>query len=669
MPGLEGKNEFDVVVSGAGPAGLASAYAAAKQGKSVLVVDNREMDYVRVQRVFLDEKSRKQLLEMLGTDWNDWKKLGALSEKDMKFVLELNRSTTVAVKDIENFIKRRLDELQEKNHNIEFMAKTEINHIDMESGSLQIGLPRKKNEARDTSKDQSIKFTTLIAADGARHGTVDTYNETAKNPIKYKHVEGPKHEFHAGVYFRINSKKIINLPTEQFVETATKVDGLSYPLVCGISFDKQSYIEAKGTSIKCTFGGEVPKEVFDVLYDQPGKPPATKEQKQAAIIGHLKNVMPSYFKEHELENNDIEIEIVKGNPDLKEGKTLEHNQQKDKMRLQPFKLELVEADKAVVSEGKSTLILVGDTYRSPNYQYGHGLNHALQHAQATGKMLGNEMTQKEYHELCKSLSSEITIATKLINKLHSLGRKILIDAAHKRTEAVRQNFLGSYKIDPSFEQKLSMLQFLEKLESFQRPDKMVSEGIKLTNPTSDALADNLMKMKGKIDAEVRDQMQKLSATDDKKEEQREKVGPAAQHLKQLQKLNDLIDDTLKVLTSYKLNGEKSNPQKIKMIEALAFELNKICQSDLKNPDELSKKLITKLEEVSNDTKNSEKKHAFFNIAGNYRIKHSSFLNAINDVLKKHPEFRSKSPKAMNLPIFEEATPEQVPVQGRGGKRR
>src|SRR5438094_7678828 len=106
-----GGTKFDVMISGAGPVGLACAYEALKQNKKVAVITDREMTFSRVQRIFLDENSRYYLMNMFPkTD------IDQFDRDDFKFFKELTQSTTIAVKDIEKFLYKKITELSKHNN-------------------------------------------------------------------------------------------------------------------------------------------------------------------------------------------------------------------------------------------------------------------------------------------------------------------------------------------------------------------------------------------------------------------------------------------------------------------------------------------------------------------------------------------------------------------------
>ena len=60
-PGDTGNKHYDYVISGMGPVGLAFAFQMLCHGENVLIINNRDDDYIRVQHVVLSSANKEFL--------------------------------------------------------------------------------------------------------------------------------------------------------------------------------------------------------------------------------------------------------------------------------------------------------------------------------------------------------------------------------------------------------------------------------------------------------------------------------------------------------------------------------------------------------------------------------------------------------------------------------
>lgn len=439
------KNDnFNVVISGGGPVALASALEAIKAGKRVAIISERDIDlpnpeeqrmvFSRGQRIFLDEQTRYYLLKQFPPDFRN-------NPDDLKFFMNLTTNITIKVREIERFLYRRIDEERKKNNDIvEFFNKREVKDIDMENGNAIIGPSRK--EQQSNASQRAIKFQYMIGADGAAHHAANKLNANpnSQDVIKYKDIPAPKHPYHAAVSVNIRGENgPLKLPRNQFIEVATKMDD-EKTYLAGISLNRR---KNDPDTIKCVFGGEIPKQLFDQI--QQAKTEQQKKDVREDVIKHMKKVIA---KELGVEPKDLAIDFrTMREFDEKKGVKREAHEayQKAKshiLNLQAFETTLKRADKAHYEKNDHHFLLAGDAYRIPNYQFGHGLNHAFKHAQYIGEVVSGKISASEYDKRCHDLSKEIENPNWFLNKLKSLGNMILVSEGNKRPDRVRKQFSG-----------------------------------------------------------------------------------------------------------------------------------------------------------------------------------------------------------------------------------
>ncbi|KTC77900.1 FAD/NAD(P)-binding oxidoreductase [Legionella brunensis] len=422
---------YDVVVSGAGPAGLAVAFEAVKRRKSVLVINDRKLLPVRTQFVALDIESIKYLKGMMLVPGKekpekkrtegekeeplseDEKNKNRDLEKDNQFLSQLSSShSRVAIKDIEQFIQRRIAEHQ--TGNIQFRENAKIESLDMSTGILKI-----------TDNSKPIQFTTLIGADGTKHHAANKVNEWHENnyPVspqvfEYKKVEGPDYNLHGSFNFILKSKtgEILDFPEKTFVVGKTlALNGM-------LTFDEHSYEKNNESLFKCSFATELPPYLYHLI-NQYNKADDKKRNDIEKIIYEevslfIRTALEGYSENTKLDMNDTIIDFSPVNLE-KAQKNPEKAKQKNKLKIQAFTTELYEASHAVYShqQAHTRYLSTGDSYRSPNYQIGQGINNTFAQAQAVGQVLDGKKSLEEYEKLCKTLSEDMTDKTGLFRNV------------------------------------------------------------------------------------------------------------------------------------------------------------------------------------------------------------------------------------------------------------
>jgi ankyrin repeat protein/2-polyprenyl-6-methoxyphenol hydroxylase-like FAD-dependent oxidoreductase len=423
---------YDLIVAGGGPAGLACAIEAVKREQSVLIAEKRQFEYIRGQRIFLDENSRNYLLALLPIN-------ATHTPADQNFFKEITQNTTMRVRDIERFLAKRLDELAaEKGVSLERKEKSMVSQVSLQDGTLTLG------NAKDTENPgTAYQFKNLVCADGFLHETANKIRDDKNESVfSYKDIASPKKPYHGSFYVTIETlnKKKINVGELQFAETKTEMNGEGY--LAGLSFTRSKPKEGEApdlTKINCTFGGEIPKELYDQitayneLSDDKRNNQTLANLLKANVSEHMKTVIESHLARIGVSEQDIKVTIKAGNPQKSNAA------KKQRLKIQAFTTNLKEAEKAVHSEGGHTAFLVGDAYRTPNYQLGHGLNHAFQHAAQFGKVLDGGSI-KDYDSHAASISQKVRIGTKATAKTGRVGQALLVRAGNKRPEDIRKAF-------------------------------------------------------------------------------------------------------------------------------------------------------------------------------------------------------------------------------------
>ncbi len=324
------KLEADVVIVGAGPAGLTAALTLANSNKKVILLEKREEKYafIRPQLVHL-QGSDGDILEMLEKmkledpglkemEIRDPRQILAemelknprLSEDDKRaeenFQDQLEDKTDhVAIKDIQRFIKRRIDD----NKNVDCKFGMKLEKIDLDNGLLTVDSPEGKID---------IQFTDLISADGNAHGnknhTVQLLKENGHTIEFEQKFDSTFKDFLSG-YLTVKRKDGGQFAiTDKFVDHYKGKKGFDYVYYHHASLQKSDYKQLKFCVASCISDSDLKK---------------FEEDKEAGFQ-HMIEIAKQTFPDDE-----YEITPVKGSE--------KYGAIKDSLKYQIFQREFYEA--------------------------------------------------------------------------------------------------------------------------------------------------------------------------------------------------------------------------------------------------------------------------------------------------------------------------------------
>jgi len=405
-------DHYDVVISGAGPGGLADALEAINAGEKVCLINNREKNkFTRPQRVFLSRENRAYLASMINPlkeQVSDEDK-----DKDKEFIKQLNKPF-IPIQDIESFIYHRI--LARKDAKIDIYHESMLSDIYLQDGQATIAKVIDTTEA----KKIPISFDMMIGADGARHPSLDLVNENLLPKQSVPHLPDftlGLHKYHIGCITELESESI----AEQFKGTETQlIDlGLKDNLLYAMYFTKEGKDE-----YKCGVSCEIPKPLWNNYYETKGayfntvtkgkKGSEIAEAKNAYIIAaraiqkHIENLVASQAAK--VAKSESPIKDVKLHFDYDDGIPV----------FTAFKTEISQAKKSYIlvpgaDDKFKVYLLTGDAFRTPYYPLAHGINNALDLARKKRMIFKcdpkdyKQLKQvlEKYDKLCKQNAKDI----------------------------------------------------------------------------------------------------------------------------------------------------------------------------------------------------------------------------------------------------------------------
>lgn len=387
------EENYDVIISGAGPSGLMSAWLAAKQNKKVLLISDRPKIYSRTQRVILDPDTRDQLIKMISQESPEYQ------IEHEQFIKDLYNLPLIAVKDVESFMLSCIEKIPQGK--VTCLYESKIFDINLERGDCVI------TSIKDGLYSESFTFTWLIGADGAKHHAVNIFNRGMRKnrQITYEKIPSPKHDYHIASYVTIEKKDGggLQLPTksdDQILMAMVDDNETERSYLSIIAF---AHLEEFQKVARVNFGGEIPEDIYHnnlpIVNGEDGDSDLNER-----VGNYIKNSITQVLDKYGYSNGELTVKLVHKS---------QKNPMKDKLRLVVFKTDLEQANRAVFEMNGHIFALVGDAYRLPNYQFAHGLNNGIAHARKLGEIFDETLSLSEYNNFCQQESEKWSNVTQL----------------------------------------------------------------------------------------------------------------------------------------------------------------------------------------------------------------------------------------------------------------
>ncbi len=350
--------KYDVVIVGAGLGGLTATYEAAKAGKTVLVIESRHVRYaaIRPQLIFLDPQNM-QYLRTLPKPSDDNK------TADKILFPTLNTPGHFSIKNIQRFLLSRIDRKY-----CTFRYESVVSEINLNEGYL-IAV-----DVNDVTRQEKVSFANLVLADGAKHQTANLL----KPHIEYQPVASRPEKKHVMGYFTVKSKN-----GEPIRNPMNFLAGVIHENNCGLIYYESKLIENDNqSSLKICIVMNVSDQQFEQYQ-------ANKE----LGIKFLKHCITGVFDEA-----DWEVSMTN---------SVKSGNEKDKLKYAAFTLDFIEANKSAFEVNGHTVILIGDTRRTPDFYQGHGGNDAMLDGQQAAKIVKKELSIQTYNTFTRERSKSI----------------------------------------------------------------------------------------------------------------------------------------------------------------------------------------------------------------------------------------------------------------------
>jgi hypothetical protein len=460
--------KFETIIVGMGPVGLALAYnfALTWPNKKLLIIEKRSEKEVsaRPQIVILDSASKMELIDRVRPE-------DQFDNEDIAFLDALANSSEIKISDIQQFILKRLRYLCEmKNSPIKLQYNADLQEVNLPKGEAIIS-------------GHKILFNNLIGADGTKSESLELVNmNLEKNkqiakfvPAKIEHVENT---YHLGAYIKLARADGQNLalPSQSFVisylrnkDPQTKKKFANHYF---LRFDRASFIKSKLKSVKLSFIGEIPEYLYDRFrhvdksldrrieealnihkifvdeihglkaeigafnvkiandHDPSLKKLLTEKQERYQNLisskeSSEKNLTLLLSRKFEMQLSYIKSAIAHymgiDQDELIVELSYSENSKKNELKLLQFQGQSRQADKAAIIENGHLFALISDSYFSPHYVLGHGLNNGYASISKLKDLLENKISIIEYDQFLQNKAKEVISALNFIHYYKSLN--------------------------------------------------------------------------------------------------------------------------------------------------------------------------------------------------------------------------------------------------------
>ncbi|WED44308.1 FAD-dependent oxidoreductase [Legionella cardiaca] len=341
----------DVAIVGLGPGGLTAALELAQQGKKIVVFHNRDA-YIRGQRLVLSRDSITFLKKQ--HDKTDL--------QDSKFWEKYYAEGTVQTKDIEKYLYRKL--LKLPNVTVVKSLPTSDKAIDLiEKGTEGLA------DCIKLKNGEKYYFRNLLGADGIKHSTANLVANCFGESVDYKQADTQvRYPYHAVVQLQLKSgeapsKLKAKRGIMEEMQTASQ-QGWKEP------YHPECYIFTNAAQSKFYFAGEIPKQIFEA-----------SEEERAELL--KKWACFNIEKHYGLKEEQLEYRKSKKTP------------AKDKLQVTIFEMPLAICQKPVFDLSNGVFAQIGDARRTPNYNFGHGVNDAIMGGIAFSQAMSSALFAKD----------------------------------------------------------------------------------------------------------------------------------------------------------------------------------------------------------------------------------------------------------------------------------
>ncbi|OEH45817.1 hypothetical protein lpari_03224 [Legionella parisiensis] len=458
------QSEYKVVIVGMGPSGLMAAYHAlwdvqqhSPRFCNILMIEKRaEKDLaLRPQYIVLDNDAKKNLLNMF---------VAVLDDGDIKFLNNISIAPEMKISSIQRFIKRRIDDLTDTYTFLQIDYRYQTLPVVCQLGTGTITLhDLHEDEYSDVTFEYLIAADGARAEtlDLVNSNLNREQQVIRKTPKKLSFMNDT---YHMGTFVRLSMNNggslRETLPEKEFLAAYKKRGHFNLfntkktDLLYFLRFDKNSLYKSNEKYVNFGYIGEIGSNLYHTIkaIDDELK---QIDDNLKIIDSEIKALFESISEiDKKLKRNDLDeenkkllkdikedakqqiallteqkIHLVvarKNLNDVKEATVIEKvksdvatklkigedeinitftksrsNPNKDKLKITTFKGDSQLCNKAHVSLNKHYIVLIGDSFFTPLYPLGHGLNDSFRAAESLGICIEGLASLDGYDDLLK----------------------------------------------------------------------------------------------------------------------------------------------------------------------------------------------------------------------------------------------------------------------------